>query len=300
MKHLLLPTLALLGAAPLYAATPAFPGAEGAGAGATGGRGGTIVHVTNLNLDGPGSFADAVSAGDRVVVFDVSGVIDLNGDKDKKGGKLEIDHPNVTILGQTAPGEGICLKNGALFIRVGNVIVRHLRVRRGYVSEGDMGDAIDVKPDAKGVKMAPTGQTQADFEKIKKKKAERGKEMKAFADIDDVVIDHCSTSWATDENLTVTHTGRATISYSIAAEGLDYTNPNQTPMNHSEGSLWGSSAPDGRSTMHHMLYANNRLRNPRTVGGADVRRCLLSTTTWSITGASIPRTPAASACISSG
>lgn len=118
--------------------------------------------------------------------------------------------------------------------------------------------------------MAPTGQTQADFDKIKKKKAERGKQMSVFEDLNEIVIDHCSASWATDENLTVTHTGRATISYSIAAEGLDYTNENQTSMNHSEGSLWGSSAPDGRSTMHHMLYAHNRLRNPRTVGGAEL------------------------------
>ncbi len=249
---------------------PAFPGVEGAGEGATGGRGGAIVRVTNLHAKGPGSFADALSAGNRIVVFEVSGVIDLNGDQDAKGGKVEIAEPNVTILGQTAPGEGICLKHGTLVIRMGNVIVRHLRVRRGCVREGDMGDAIDVKPDAKGVKLAPAGQTRVDFEKIKKKKAERGKEMSEFADLDDVVIDHCSTSWATDENLTVTHTGRATISYSIAAEGLDYPNPQQTPPNHSEGSLWGSSAPDGRSTMHHLLYAHNRLRNPRTVGGADV------------------------------
>jgi hypothetical protein len=83
------------------------------------------------------------------------------------------------------------------------------------------------------------------------------------------VIDHCSTSWATDENLSCTHVDRSTISWSIAAEGCDYTNPKQTPPNHSEGSLWGSSTANGASTMHHMLYAHNRLRNPRSTGGTD-------------------------------
>jgi hypothetical protein len=94
--------------------------------------------------------------------------------------------------------------------------------------------------------------------------------VKAFADIDDILIDHCSASWATDENLTMTHAGRATVSWCIAAEGLDYANPNQTPPRHSEGGLWGSAAPDGRSTLHHVLYAHNRLRNPRTTAGDDV------------------------------
>ena len=148
--------------------------------------------------------------------------------------------------------------------------MRHIRSRRGFVTEGASGDAIEVKPASKGERIAANGQTPEALDKRKKKKAERGKQVNDFDDLNDIVIDHCSTSWATDENLTVTHTGRATISYSIAAEGLDYTNPNQTPPNHSEGSLWGSSAPDGRSTMHHMLYAHNRLRNPRTVGGAEV------------------------------
>lgn len=268
MNYMLIP--ALLAGAPLCSAALAFPGAEGAGAYTTGGRSGEIVHVTNLHADGPGSLAEAVSEGDRMVVFDVSGVIDLGGKKTNHGGRLEIDQPNITILGQTAPGEGICLKNGSLTIRAGNVIVRYLRVRRGWIADGDAGDAIEVKPNSIGAKSVPSGQSQETFDKIAKKKAERGKEKQAFADIDDVVIDHCSATWATDENMTVTHTGRATISYGLVAEGLDYPNPKQTPPNHSEGSLWGSSAPDGRSTMHHMLYACNRLRNPRTIGGADV------------------------------
>src|SRR5204862_1784907 len=103
-------------------------------------------------------------------------------------------------------------------------------------------------------------QTTEAFEKRKAKKAERGKFMHAFDSLTNIVIDHCSASWATDENLTVTHSDHTTVAWSIAAEGLDYTNSKQTPPNHSEGSLWGSEAPDGRATMHHMLYASNRLR----------------------------------------
>lgn len=265
-----LPILAALAACtPVFAEIPAFPGAEGAGMSATGGRGGTVVRVTNLNARGPGSLAEAVSAGDRIVVFDVSGVIDLTGKKGD-GGKFAIEHPNITIAGQTAPGEGICLKGGSLDISASNVIVRHLRSRRGFVVDQDTGDAIEVKPPSIGETTRPNGQTEAALDKRKAKKAERGKIVHDFADLSNILIDHCSTSWATDENLTVTHSDRTTVSWSIAAEGCDYTNAKQTPPNHSEGSLWGSQAPDGRATMHHVLYAHNRLRNPRTTGGDEV------------------------------
>ncbi|MEP6672709.1 MAG: hypothetical protein ABJF10_26330 [Chthoniobacter sp.] len=266
---ILLPALAV----PLLAeSVPAFPGAEGGGEFTTGGRGGSVYRVTNLHTDGPGSLADAVSQPNRIVVFEVSGIIDLTGGKDgkEKGGRLSIAQPNITIAGQTAPGEGICLKGGALEISASNVIVRYLRSRRGFVRDTDTGDALEVKPTTKGVATEAGGQTTEAFEKRKAKKAERGKFMHAFESLTNIMIDHCSTSWATDENLTVTHSDRTTVAYCIAAEGLDYTNSKQTPPNHSEGSLWGSEAPDGRSTMHHMLYANNRLRNPRMTGGADV------------------------------
>ncbi|MDR3404186.1 MAG: hypothetical protein P4L99_16935 [Chthoniobacter sp.] len=258
---------------PLYAEpVPAFPGAEGGGMFTSGGRGGSVYRVTNLNLDGPGSLADAVSQPNRIVVFEVSGIIDLTRGKDRKekGGKLPVTQPNITIAGQTAPGEGICLKGGALEISASNVIVRYLRSRRGFVRDTDTGDAIEVKPVTKGAQPVASGESTEAFDKRKAKKESRGKFLHAFDALTDIVIDHCSASWATDENLSVTHSDRATIAYCIAAEGLDYTNPKQTPPNHSEGSLWGSQTPDGRSTMHHMLYANNRLRNPRTTGGADV------------------------------
>jgi hypothetical protein len=252
---------------------PAFPGAAGAGMYASGGRGGFVVVVTNLNTDGPGSLADAVSQPNRIVVFAVSGIIDLSkvGKPGReKAGKIEIVQPNITIAGQTAPGEGICIKGGVLQIHANNVIVRHLRSRRGWNFEGDTGDSIEFKAPTLGEAASALGQTDAAFKKRQEKKEERGKFVHEFAGMTDVIVDHCSTSWATDENLTCTHVDRATISWSIAAEGLDYTNPKQTPPNHSEGGLWGSGAPDGRATMHHMLYAHNRLRNPRLTGGDDV------------------------------
>lgn len=252
---------------------PAFPGAQGAGMFATGGRGGEVVVVTNLNVDGPGSFAEAVSKPNRIVVFAVSGIIDLSkvGKPGReKPGKIEIRQPNITVAGQTAPGEGICLKGGPLQIHASNVIVRHLRSRRGWNFEGDTGDAIEFKAPTLGEATEAPGQTDEAFQKRIEKKEERGKIVHAFAGMTDVIVDHCSASWATDENLTCTHVDRATISWSIASEGLDYTNPKQTPPNHSEGGLWGSGAPDGRATMHHMLYAHNRLRNPRLTGGDDI------------------------------
>jgi hypothetical protein len=252
---------------------PAFPGAEGAGALATGGRGGEVVHVTNLNADGPGSLGDAVSAPNRIVVFDVSGIIDLSKDRKgrqpKNGGHISITQPNITIAGQTTPGEGICIKGGALQIHEGNVIVRYLRSRRGWNWDGDSGDSIEIKARTDGEKAVASGQSEESFDKRKAKKAERGKTIFNWQHLSTILIDHCSASWATDENLTATHTDRTTVSWSIAAEGLDYYNPKQTPPNHAEGGLWGSGAPDGRATMHHTLFASNRLRNPRTTGDAD-------------------------------
>jgi hypothetical protein len=108
----------------LTAAPLAFPGAEGFGALATGGRGGQIIHVTNLNDSGPGSFRDAVSHGGRTVVFDVAGYIELKGN-------LSVAS-DLTIAGQTAPGDGISTKNFEVsFSRAHNVIVRYMHFRQG-------------------------------------------------------------------------------------------------------------------------------------------------------------------------
>ena len=267
-------SLTLPAFARVFAESAAFPGAEGAGAQTTGGRGGQVVHVTNLNPSGPGSLQDAVSAANRIVVFDVSGIIDLGAggsEKNGKGGNVVVSQPHITIAGQTASGEGICLKGGTLHVSADDVMVRYLRSRRGFIVDGSTGDCIDVKSPRTEAPQTGAGTSSEAFEKKRLKKEARGKgdKLKVAAYMENIVIDHCSTSWATDENLSVTHPNKSTISWSIAAEGLDYANAKQTPPNHSEGSLWGCSTPDGRSTMHHMLYAHNRLRNPRTTGGSD-------------------------------
>src|SRR5436189_1080677 len=139
----------------------AFPGAEGAAAYATGGRGGSVYRVTNLNADGPGSLADAVSQPNRIVVFAVSGTIDLTRTKGKHSGSIQIAQPNITIAGQSSPGEGICIRGGGIHVAAGNVIVRYMRVRRGFIASGNSGDSVTIK-----------GQ------------------------LENVILDHVSTSWA--------------------------------------------------------------------------------------------------------
>lgn len=122
---------ALMSAAAL-AQAPAFPGAEGHGRYVTGGRGGRVVHVTNLNDSGTGSFREAVKSGKRIIVFDVAGVIALKSD-------LKIGD-NITILGQTAPSPGITLRYYT--VQPGNNnIIRFLRIRRG--EEKDINDGAD-------------------------------------------------------------------------------------------------------------------------------------------------------------
>ena len=160
----------------------AFPGAEGFGRFATGGRGGEIYHVTNLNDSGTGSLRDAVSKSNRIVVFDVSGVINLKS-------RLVFKN-NLTILGQTAPGEGIQVYgNGVSFSNANNIIVRYLRIRMGV--NGDSGK------DAAGV-----------------------------ASGHDMIFDHMSVLWGRDENFSISSNDKGngpsnvTIQNSIIGQGL--------------------------------------------------------------------------------
>jgi hypothetical protein len=121
----------------IRAELPAFPGAVGFGASATGGRGGEVYHVTNLNDRGPGSFRDAVSKGHRVVVFDVGGYIEL-----KRAVSVASD---ITILGQSAPGDGIATKNFEVsFSNSRNVIVRYVRFRQGLTATQEKKYALGV------------------------------------------------------------------------------------------------------------------------------------------------------------
>jgi autotransporter-associated beta strand protein len=123
---------------------PAFPGAEGAGAYAAGGRGGDVYHVVNLNSSGAGSFANGVGtvpASGRTIVFDVSGYIHISG-------TLTLNSSKVTIAGQTAPGDGIGFKDGTFNISSSDVIVRHVRFR-----DGNSADAADLDSDVNGCMM---------------------------------------------------------------------------------------------------------------------------------------------------
>lgn len=115
----------------------AFPGAEGFGRKATGGRGGSVYHVTNLNDSGAGSFRDAVSQSNRVVVFDVGGYVTLKTAVSAKS--------NLTIAGQTAPGGGIGFKSGEIsFANSSNIIMRHVRIRPGSETASDTDDALSL------------------------------------------------------------------------------------------------------------------------------------------------------------
>ncbi len=125
-------------------AVPAFPGAEGFGAGTPGGRGGKVIFVRNLDDSGPGSFRDACEMkGPRMIVFRVAGIVDL-----KKA--IRISEPYATIAGQTAPGDGVCFRGSEISIRTHDVIMRFIRSRPGDISEGEV-DAINIAGDSRNV-----------------------------------------------------------------------------------------------------------------------------------------------------
>lgn len=174
----------------------AFPTAEGYGKYTVGGRGGVVYEVTNLNDSGEGSLRAAVEAeGPRTVVFRVSGTIDL-----KK--PLRIRHPYITIAGQTAPGDGICIKRYPLSIDADEVIIRYIRVRLGNES-GRSDDAIASR-----------------YHK-------------------NIILDHVSVSWSIDEALSVYHCENVTIQWCMITESL--FNSNHVKGSHGFGGIWGSN-----------------------------------------------------------
>jgi hypothetical protein len=207
--------------AALVAATdvpePAFPGAEGFGANARGGRGGRTIEVTNLNDSGPGSFRAACqAAGPRIVVFRVAGVIDL-------ATPLNVTEPYLTVLGQTAPGEGICLKRSEFSVRTHDVIVRFLRSRPGDISGRDM-DAMNIAGNAH-----------------------------------DVIFDHCSATWSVDEALSPSGAiSNITVQWCLIGEALNRSVHSKGA--HGYGSLVRAV---GGVTLHHNLWLHNIERNPR-------------------------------------
>lgn len=180
----------------LHAQTPAFPGAEGYGKYTVGGRGGKVYIVDNLNDDGPGSLREAVEAqGARTVVFAVDGTIELRS-------PLRINHDSITIAGQSAPGDGICLKDCPLVINASEVIVRYLRIR--------VGDRYRHDSDALGG--GRYGQKN-------------------------VVLDHLSVSWSIDECLSIYKTENLTVQWCLVAHSLHHSL--HTKGNHGFGGIWG-------------------------------------------------------------
>ncbi len=203
---------------------PAFPGAEGGGKFSFGGRGGRVIVVTNLNDDGEGSFRWACEQGGaRIVVFNVAGIIRINS-------PVIIRAPYITIAGQTAPGDGVCIAGETVWINTHDVIIRYMRFRRGETWVGRRDDAIGGNP------------------------------------VGNIMIDHVSASWGLDENMSMYRhmyndstgvveqklpTVNITIQNSIFAEALD-------TWNHSFGSTLGGE----NCTFMRNLWANNTGRNP--------------------------------------
>jgi lysophospholipase L1-like esterase len=210
--------------------------------GTQGGRGGRVLRVSNLNASGPGSLRAAVEArGPRLVVFEVGGVIDL------QGGNLDIRQPFITLAGQTAPSPGITLIKGQVRVATHDVIVQHLRFRPGA-----WGRAARSGGDQDGLS---TG-----------------------GGAHHVIVDHCSFSWATDENLSISgprfdgatpeawrrSTGHnITFSHNLVYEGL--SNSVHEKGEHSKGTLVHDNATG--VLLHANLYASNRERNALFKGG---------------------------------
>jgi pectate lyase len=204
------------------AVLPAFPGAEGAGAYATGGRGGEVYHVTSLADSGPGSLRTGVigSTVPRTIVFDVGGTINLLS-------PLEIRAPNLTIAGQTAPGNGICITGDRTSLGSANgfvpnnEIIRFMRFRNGSDPVNDSDDSFSMN----------TGNT--------------------------IMVDHVSASWGSDETLSITGSANnVTVQWSMITEALNGDN-------HGYGSLIAPETPGTRITLHHNLYASDAGRTPR-------------------------------------
>lgn len=207
----------------------AFPGAEGFGAKATGGRGGRVIKVTNLNADGPGSLQEALNQNEpRIIVFDVAGIIEAD--------IINIPYGNVTIAGQTAPG-GITIKGrlyGQYSYAVTNIIIRHIRIRPPefdpliHGSDANQYDAVQ------------------------------------FSRNSNMIFDHVSVAFGADETFDLYEARDVTIQWSTIQEA-QLSPHHSDPHDHNYGLING---PDGGNiSLHHNLFVHNKNRNPALASG---------------------------------
>lgn len=227
MKRVIYIALSMLIATAVNAQAPAFPGAEGFGKYATGGRGGKVVTVSNLEDDGPGSFRQAFKEypGEPItIVFSVAGIIELKS-------PLKISRSNITVAGQTAPGDGSCLKGNSFIINCagdktgvrGNIIIRYLRSRPGAkIANGVYGFGME--------------------------------------NSQNIIIDHCSFTWANEECAAMYDTKNVTVQWSIISEGL--YNANHHKGLRAYGGVWGGQ----NASYHHNLISNQNSRTVRFNG----------------------------------
>jgi pectate lyase len=208
----------------------AFPGAEGFGKYTTGGRGGKVIIVSNLNDKGPGSFREAASFKfPRIIVFSIAGTIHLES-------KINIQG-NATIAGQTAPGDGICLADQSVQLSGDNIIVRFLRFRLGdKYQKGGMIDGNGADDAFGGVRR------------------------------NNIIIDHCSMSWSTDEVFSIYAGDSMSIQWNLISEPLNYSyhfeKGDKDYEHHGFGAIWGGV----HASFHHNLFAHCINRTPRFNG----------------------------------
>ena len=211
------------GKLPTYISTRqlAFPGADGSASSITGGADGDVYLVTSLEDDySTGTLRNALVSGNRTIVFAVGGQINLKS-------KLNISGENITIAGQTAPGEGITIAGYHVFIKGNNIILRYLRFRMGD-QNGDKDNFDAEDGDALGAK-----------------------------DGGNIMIDHCSISWSTDECASFSRVKNFTMQYCIISESLRQSV--HVKGNHGYGGIWGGR----NAAYHHNLLAHHDSRNPR-------------------------------------
>ncbi len=218
-KHLLSITLLLMASVLSFAQSKqiAFPGAEGFGRYATGGRGGEVRHVTNLNDSGTGSLRAALSgSAKKIVVFDVSGTIHL---------KSQLNIPaNTTIAGQTAPGDGICVADCPCNINGDNIVVRYMRFRLGN----------------KNVDLDLAGDGRYD-----------GWDGFGALDRKNIIVDHCSVSWSIDECLSMSGCSDITVQWCLVSQSMV---KGHSKLSHGYGGNWGGA---GSSYHHNMMIHHN-------------------------------------------